>query len=59
MKFIVFLMKINIEILGEIPFTKEYAASYASGNILDNISHEIKNIYLDIIEKLEVKIGLK
>ena len=51
-----FLDENNIEILGEIPFKREYAGKYASGKILENISPEIENIYRDIIEKLELKI---
>ena len=53
-----FLNENNVEILGEIPFTKEYAGNYASGKILENISTEIENIYRSIIEKLEVKIAV-
>lgn len=54
-----FLAENQIELLGKIPFTTEYAANYASGNILNNISHEIENTYLEIIKKLKVKTGLK
>jgi MinD superfamily P-loop ATPase len=53
-----FLNENNIEILGEIPFTKEYAGDYASGKILENISKEIEKIYREIIEKLELKIAV-
>ena len=53
-----FLNENNVDILGEIPFTKEYAGNYASGKILENISTEMENIYRDIIEKLEVKIAV-
>jgi len=52
-----FLNKNNIEILGEIPFRKEYAENYATGEILKNISKEFENIYRGIIEKLELKIA--
>jgi MinD superfamily P-loop ATPase len=54
-----FLTENQIELLGKIPFIKEYAASYAEGHILNNIPEEIKNTYLDIIKKLKVKTGLK
>lgn len=54
-----FLTENQIELLGKIPFIKEYAASYAEGHILNNIPEEIKNTYLDIIKKLNVKTGLK
>lgn len=51
-----FLNKNNIELLGKIPFTKEYAKQYASGDILENIPLEIENIYRKIVEKLKLKI---
>jgi MinD superfamily P-loop ATPase len=54
-----FLAENQIELLGKIPFAKEYAASYAEGNILNNIPEGIKNTYLDIIKKLQAKTGLK
>lgn len=54
-----FLAENQINLLGKIPFAKEYAASYAEGNILNNIPDGIKNTYLDIIKKLPVKTGLK
>ncbi len=54
-----FLAENQINLLGEIPFAKEYAACYAEGNILNNIPDGIKNTYLDIIKKLPVKTGLK
>jgi MinD superfamily P-loop ATPase len=54
-----FLAENQIELLGKIPFTNEYAASYAEGHILNNIPEEIKNTYLDIIKKLKAKTGLK
>ena len=53
-----FLNENNIEILGEIPFTKEYASNYASGKILQNILPETENIYREIIEKLELKMAV-
>ena len=49
----------NIELLGKIPFTKEYAAEYASGNILKNIPENIEYTYRDIAEKLMAKIILQ
>lgn len=49
----------QIELLGRIPFMREYAASYAEGQILKNIPDEIKNTYLDIIKKIQSKTGLK
>lgn len=53
-----FLNENNIEILGEIPFTKKYASNYASGKILETILPETESIYHEIIEKLEVKIAV-
>ncbi len=50
-----FLDENNIELLGDIPFSKEYAANYASGDILNNIPDEIENIYREIAEKLIAK----
>ena len=47
-----FLKDKNIELLGDIPFSKEYAANYASGDILNNIPFEIENTYREIAEKL-------
>ena len=54
-----FLADNQINLLGKIPFTTAYAANYASGNILHNISNEIENTYLEIIKKLKVKTGIK
>lgn len=51
-----FLREYNIEILGEIPFDKNYAGKYASGDILQNIPTKIENIYRGIIQKLETKL---
>ncbi|MCA1761308.1 MAG: ATP-binding protein [Bacteroidales bacterium] len=54
-----FLADNKICLLGKIPFTKEYAASYAAGIILKNISEEIEGTYLEIIKILLQKTGLK
>jgi MinD superfamily P-loop ATPase len=43
----------NIEIIGEIPFDKDYASKYAEGKLLSNITPEIEKRYVEIIEKLE------
>lgn len=48
----------NIELLGNIPFSIEYAANYASGNILNNIPDKIENTYREIAEKLIIKSSL-
>ncbi len=47
-----FLKNENIEIIGEIPFDKDYASKYAAGKLLTNISPDIENTYRKIIEKL-------
>ncbi|NPA37639.1 MAG: P-loop NTPase [Chlorobi bacterium] len=51
-----YLKKENIEIIGEIPFDKEYASKYAAGNLLQDISHETEQRYKEIIEKIKTKI---
>ncbi|NOR73555.1 MAG: P-loop NTPase, partial [Draconibacterium sp.] len=53
-----FLEENNIELLGDIPFSKEYASNYASGDILNNIPVEIETTYLKIAEKLITKTSL-
>ena len=47
----------KLELLGNIPFDRKYAAQYSSGNIMNNISGEIEMCYLEIIKKLERKIA--
>ncbi len=54
-----FLETNNIELLGKIPFAKEYAAEYASGNILKNIPVNIETTYRQIAEKLMAKNSLR
>ena len=46
----------NIELLGEIPFDRDYAAKYARGNLFVNISENITAIYRSIAKKLEKQI---
>ncbi|MBN1821432.1 MAG: ATP-binding protein [Prolixibacteraceae bacterium] len=43
----------NIELLGEIPFSKDYASSYASGDILKEIPLSVERTYFEIISKLK------
>lgn len=50
-----YLKKENIEILSEIPFSREYASTYASGNLLKGIPEEISNHYRKIITGLKEK----
>ncbi len=54
-----FLETNNIEFLGKIPFAKEYAAQYATGNILKNIPVDIETTYHEIAEKLMAKTVVK
>jgi len=54
-----FLKENSIELLGDIPFAKEYAANYASGDILKNIPDEIETTYQEIAEKLINKTVLR
>jgi len=48
-----YLKEEEIEIIGEIPFDKDYASKYAEGNLLTDISPDIERRYIEIIEKLE------
>ena len=50
-----YLAEEHIEILGEIPFNREYASQYAKGDIFENIPGEIKAQYTSIFQKLLVK----
>jgi len=43
----------NIELIAEIPFSRIYAESYSSGDILKNISSENETVYEQLIEKLK------
>jgi len=47
-----FLKENNIELLGEIPFSRELARMYSSGELLNNIPEELKETYRRIIEKV-------
>jgi MinD superfamily P-loop ATPase len=47
-----FLKEKKIELLGEIPFSKEFATCYASGEMLKNIPEETEQIYQEIIGKV-------
>jgi len=47
----------KLELLGEIPFSKNYAAHYAQGNILKNIPEQTEEIYKTIITQLLKKIS--
>lgn len=51
-----FLNEKKIELLGVIPFRREYAGLYSSGKILDNISKDTENIYIEIIKKIKSRV---
>ena len=52
-----YLKKENIELIGEIPYYKGYAAKYATGELLNNIPEEFKNYYSKIIDRLKKKLS--
>jgi MinD superfamily P-loop ATPase len=54
-----FLAENQIHLLGKIPFAKEYAAEYASGNILKNIPEIVEHTYHEIAKKLMIQISLQ
>lgn len=47
-----FLKEINVELLGEIPFSREFAQMYSSGELLKNVPEKMENTYREIIEKI-------
>ncbi|MCK4922495.1 MAG: ATP-binding protein [Bacteroidales bacterium] len=47
----------DIEIIGRIPFSKEYAADYAIGNILNNIGEIEEGFYKELVLKLKEKLN--
>lgn len=49
-----FLLEQNIELLGELPYSREYASKYATGDLLNNMSMETELQYKAIIDKLMV-----
>lgn len=54
-----FIADQNIELLGEIPFNREYASMYAKGEILNNIPEKIEKEYQKIIDILLKKMEIK
>jgi MinD superfamily P-loop ATPase len=52
-----YIDKNNLELLGEIPFSQEYASKYAVGNLLENIPSEIENQYRNIVNRLKTKMN--
>ncbi len=51
-----FLKEKGIELIGKIPFSKEYARNYAEGQLFENIPDEIELAYAEIVLKLKDKI---
>jgi len=47
----------RIELLGKIPFIRDYARSYSEGTILTNPPLRIKSAYLEILKNLENKLN--
>jgi len=53
-----YLQQENIDILGEIPFSKEYASHYSQGEILSHISEDISKTYQEIIDQILIKLAI-
>jgi MinD superfamily P-loop ATPase len=47
-----YLKENEIELLGEIPFSREFARMYSTGELLKNVPEKLENIYRGIIEKI-------
>ena len=52
-----FLKEKSIDLIGEVPFMKTYSQNYFSGKLLQDIPEEIENAYLNILQKLNRRIG--
>ena len=50
-----YLEKEKIEIIGEIPFSKDYASHYAKADLFGDIPYEIKKSHQQIVQKLSKK----
>lgn len=50
-----YLNEKGIELLGDIPFSQEYAASYAKGEVFDKEFFEIKRSYIKILKNIREK----
>lgn len=50
-----YLTNEKIDLLGEIPFSKEYASLYAEGNITTSVPENISKSYLQIMQTLQLK----
>ena len=52
-----YLLSEKIEIMGKIPFSMEFAAAYATGDLLRTISSDTEIFYKDLVLKLKEKIN--
>lgn len=48
-----YLEEQGIELLAQLPFNRDYARKYATGNLLTHIDAETEDRYLNLIQKLE------
>ncbi len=53
-----YLHEENIEILGEIPFSRSYAVQYAKGEIFTDVPDEIEEAYQKLIHNLTEKVAV-
>ncbi|MDA3890374.1 MAG: ATP-binding protein [Salinivirgaceae bacterium] len=53
-----YLSSEQIDLLGEIPFSQDYAACYASGNLLNEMPLEISECFYKITERLKERVLL-
>lgn len=52
-----FLKDEQIELIGNIPFSKEYAASYAQGKLFNETPESIRSSYIEIVSLLKDKLS--
>jgi len=53
-----FLQRESIDLLGEIPFSREYASSYARGTLFENIPGDVSASYRNLAHEIEQKITM-
>lgn len=53
-----YIQQNNFEFLGEIPFSRNFAGKYSTGEILKDFPEELENIYREIVQKIESKFRL-
>lgn len=53
-----FLQQERIDLLGEIPFSREYAASYARGELFENIPADVTASYRNLAHQIEQKTSI-